>query len=49
MPSNRIVFIIAALMCAASIGAVVARPGTKAADLGPANSLKTMIPKQFGN
>ena len=48
MPSNRIAFLLAALMCAASIGAVVARPGTKAADLGPAISLETMIPKQFG-
>ena len=48
MPSNRVAFGIAALMCAASIGAVVARPGTKAADLGPAISLESMIPKQFG-
>jgi EpsI family protein len=48
MPSNRIALPIAALMCAASIGAVVARPGAKAAGPGPAISLETLIPKQFG-
>jgi len=47
MRSNRMAFLIAALMCAASIGAVVARPGTKAADLGLAISMETLIPKQF--
>ena len=49
MPSNRIALLIATLMCAASAGAIVTRPGTKAADLGPAISLETMIPKQFGD
>jgi EpsI family protein len=49
MRSNRTAFLIAALMCAASVGAVVARPNTKAADVGPAFSLETMIPKQFRN
>ncbi len=49
MSSNRIAFVIAALMFAASAGAIVARPDTKAADLGPAISLETMIPKQFGD
>jgi EpsI family protein len=48
MPPNRIAVVIAALMCAASIGAVVSRPGTKAADLGSAISMEAMIPKQFG-
>jgi len=47
MRSNRMAFLIAALMCGASIGAVVARPGTKAADLGLAISMETLIPKQF--
>jgi EpsI family protein len=47
MRSNRLAFVIAALMCGASIGAVVARPGIKAASLGPAFSLEAMIPKQF--
>ena len=49
MPSNRIAFLMAALMFAASIGAYVARPGTRAADLGPAISLEALIPKQFGD
>jgi EpsI family protein len=35
-------------MCAASVGAVVARPATKVSDSGPAISLEAMIPKQFG-
>lgn len=47
MRSNRLAFVIAALMCGASIGAVVARPGTKVADLGPAISLEAMIPNQI--
>jgi len=49
MPSNRIAFLIAALMFAASVGAIVARPTAKLADEGPAISLETMIPKQFGD
>ncbi len=49
MPSNRLAFLIAALMCAASVGAMVARPIAKLSDEGPAISLETMIPKQFGN
>jgi len=42
-------FLIAALMLAASIGAVVARPGVKAASPGPTFSLEAMIPKHFGD
>ena len=49
MRSNHLAFVIAALMCGASIGAVVARPGTKAADLRPAISLEAMIPNQLGD
>ena len=49
MRSNRMAFLIAALMFAASIGAVVARPDTKAASLEPAILLEAMIPKQFGD
>jgi len=49
MRSNRLAFVIAALMCGAGIAAVVARPGMKAADLGPAISLEAMIPKQLGD
>jgi len=48
MPSNRVAIIITALMFSASVGAIVARPDTKAEDLGPAISLETLIPKQFG-
>lgn len=36
-------------MCAASLGAVVVRPGTKAADAGPAVVLEQMVPGQFGD
>ena len=49
MPSNRIAFTIAALMFAASVGAMVARPTTKLSDQGPAISLESMIPMQFGD
>lgn len=49
VPSSRTAFVVAALMCAASIGAVVVRPDTKAADVGPSISLDTMISKQFGD
>lgn len=48
MFSNRIAFFIAALMFAASIGAVVARPSAKVSDEAPI-SLEQMIPKQFGD
>ena len=48
MPSNRTAFVIAALMCAASVSAIVARPTAKLADEEPSFSLETMIPKQFG-
>jgi EpsI family protein len=41
---------IAVLMIAASIGAIVARPGTKvAADGRPRESLEIMIPREFGD
>ena len=49
MRSNIIAFVIAALMCAASVGAMVLRPSTKIAEVGPAISLETMIPKAFGD
>ena len=47
--SSRIAFLIAALMITASVGAIVARPGTKLADERPAVSLESMVPKQFGD
>jgi len=46
---NRIAFVIAALMFAASVGAMVARPSKKLADDLPTISLEAMIPKQFGD
>lgn len=49
MRSNRRAFVIAALMCGASIGAVVARPATKAQSLEPPFSLETLIPNHFGD
>lgn len=49
MPSNRIAFLIAALMFAASVGAMVARPSAKLSDEQPAISLESMIPRQFGD
>src|SRR6267378_4530978 len=49
MRSNQVAFVIAALMFAASVGAIVARPTSKASALGQAISLEGMIPKQFGD
>ena len=48
MRFSRMAFVIAALMIAASIGAVVARPDRNAAPPRPTFSLEAMIPKQFG-
>ena len=45
----RTAFLLAALMCAASLGAVLARPDTKAADVGPAVVLEQMVPEYFGD
>jgi EpsI family protein len=45
---NRAAFVLAALMCTASVGAIVVRPDTKAADRGPAIKLEAMIPQRFG-
>jgi len=47
--TNRIAFVIAALMFAASVGAMVARPTKKLAEDLPTISLEAMIPKQFGD
>jgi EpsI family protein len=48
MRPKRTAFIIAALMCGAGIGSVVARPSTKVADHRPAISLEAMIPTRIG-
>lgn len=49
MSTNRMAFLIAALMFAASVGAIVARPTARLSAEEPAISLETMIPKQFGD
>ena len=45
---NRTALLLAALMFAASVGAIVARPATQAPGVQQAISLETMIPRQFG-
>lgn len=49
MPNTRHSILIAIMMLLAALGAVAARPDTKAADIQPAISLETMIPRHFGN
>ena len=49
MRSTRIAFLIAALMLAASIGAIVARPGEQVAGPGSSSALEAVIPAQFGD
>src|SRR6185436_16396468 len=48
-PSNRIALILGALMVAASVGSIVAKPTVKLADQRPAVSLESIVPKQFGD
>ncbi len=49
MNAMRTALVLAAFMSVVSVGAVVARPGTKAADVGPGISLETMVPVKFGD
>jgi len=49
MPLNRMALLIGALMCAASISAVVARPAPGAPSMNAAFSLEDIIPKHFGH
>jgi EpsI family protein len=49
MRMTRISLLLAALMCTAAVGGIVARPSTKAADRGQAISLEQAVPKQFGD
>jgi len=44
---NRAAILLAAMMFATSVGAIVVRPDTKAAERGPEISLEIMVPKQF--
>lgn len=46
---NRPAILVAALMFATSVGALVVRPDTKAADRGLAISLETVVPKHFAD
>jgi EpsI family protein len=49
MPVNRIAFFLAGLMCAASVGAMMARPTARVAEEGPKVVLESMVPRQFGD
>jgi EpsI family protein len=49
MPRICTALLIAVLMIVAAVGAIVAQPGTKAADARPAISLESMVPRQFGD
>lgn len=44
---KRIAFVLTALMCTASLGAMLIMPGSKVADQGPGINLETMIPSQL--
>lgn len=45
---KRVALLLAALMCTASVGAMLVKPRTKAVDRGPAIDLEAMVPKQVG-
>lgn len=45
---SRTSLLIAALMCAASVGAILAKPTRKVAEERPSVTLEAMIPRQFG-
>jgi EpsI family protein len=47
--AKRTAWTIAALMCAASVGAIVAEPDTRLADERPPIALASMVPAQFGD
>jgi EpsI family protein len=49
MHLNKVGILLAALMCVASVGAIVARPSVEFADQGAKMSLDAMIPEKFGN
>jgi EpsI family protein len=46
---NRTALVLAALMCAAAVAGIAARPGAKAADRGNTIVLETAVPKTFGD
>lgn len=47
MSVDRLALVLAALMAAASVGAVLARPTARIAEQGPPVVLETMVPRQF--
>ena len=49
MKMNRIALAAAVLMCTVSVGSIIARPSTKASQRGAGITLKTAVPKQFGD
>jgi EpsI family protein len=49
MKLNSVSVVLAALMCAASVGGIAARPSTKAAEKGAGISLEAVVPKGFGD
>ncbi len=49
MRSNSVALVLSLMMCAASVGAIVARPSVKVTDQGPKISLEAIVPKQFGD
>lgn len=49
MRATRISLLLAALMCAASVGGIAARPSAKAADRGQSLALEQAVPKSFGD
>ena len=48
MNLNSTAWIMAALMCGATVAGIAARPSTKVADRGNAITLETAVPKDFG-
>jgi EpsI family protein len=49
MGTNRISWVLAALMLLATVGGLAARPTVKASERGQAISLETEVPKSFGD
>lgn len=48
MSQNKKAFILAILMCLASLGAVFARPTVKVSEIGEKIELETLVPQKFG-
>ena len=48
IPVKPVAFVLAAVMCTTSVGAILVMPETKATDQGPTINLEVMIPKQLG-